>query len=114
MIYQFFKKRLSLPQGQRCRIILQGSDAVKYTVNWVEKNLGVTRKTLRIYEEKGLMDKTTFQNPDNRYREYSDQDIERIWFYRLLQGIGYSLNEIVEMIQTADFDFYASISAKNY
>ena len=85
---------------------------MKYTVNWVEKNLGVTRKTLRIYEEKGLMDKTTFQNPDNRYREYSDQDIERIWFYRLLQGIGYSLNEIVEMIQTADFDFYASISEK--
>lgn len=30
---------------------------MKYTVNWVEKNLGVTRKALRIYEEKGLMDK---------------------------------------------------------
>lgn len=34
---------------------------MKYTVNWVEKNLGVSRKTLRIYEDKGLMDKTTFQ-----------------------------------------------------
>ena len=85
---------------------------MKYTVNWVEKNLGVTRKTLRIYEEKGLMDKTTFQNPDNRYREYSDQDIERIWLYRLLQGIGYSLNDIVEMTQNADFDFQASLSEK--
>ena len=85
---------------------------MKYTVNWVEKNLGVTRKVLRIYEEKGLMDKTTFQNPDNKYREYSDEDIERIWCYRLLQGVGYSLNDIAEMTQNADFDFQASLSDK--
>lgn len=85
---------------------------MKYTVNWVEKNLGVTRKALRIYEEKGLMDKTTFQNPGNKYREYSEEDIERIWCYRLLQGVGYSLNDIVEMTQKADFDFQASLSEK--
>lgn len=85
---------------------------MKYTVNWVEKNLGVTRKVLRIYEEKGLMDKTTFQNPDNKYREYSYEDIERIWCYRLLQGVGYSLNDIAEMTQNADFDFQASLSDK--
>lgn len=85
---------------------------MKYTVNWVEKNLGVTRKALRIYEEKGLMDKKTFQNPDNKYREYSDEDIERIWCIRLLQGVGYSLNDIVEMTQNADFDFQASLSEK--
>ena len=85
---------------------------MKYTVNWVQKNLGVTRKTLRNYEEKGLMDKTTFQNPDNKYREYSDQDIEKIWLYRLLQGVGYSLDEIVEMTQNTDFDFQASLSEK--
>lgn len=85
---------------------------MKYTVNWVEKNLGVTRKALRNYEDKGLMDKNTFQNPDNKYREYSDQDIERIWCYRLLQGVGYSLNDIVEMTQNADFDFRASLSEK--
>lgn len=85
---------------------------MKYTVNWVEKNLGVTRKVLRIYEEKGLMDKTTFQNPDNKYREYSYEDIERIWCYRLLQVVGYSLNDIAEMTQNADFDFQASLSDK--
>lgn len=85
---------------------------MKYTVNWVEKNLGVTRKALRIYEEKGLMDKATFQNPDNKYREYSYEDIERIWCYRLLQGVGYSLNDIAEMTQNADFDFQASLGDK--
>ncbi|GAB6172957.1 hypothetical protein JCM15765_24350 [Paradesulfitobacterium aromaticivorans] len=85
---------------------------MKYTVKWVEKNLGITRKALRIYEEKGLMDKTTFQNPDNKYREYSGEDIERIWCYRLLQGVGYSLNDIVEMTQNAEFDFQASLSER--
>lgn len=85
---------------------------MKYTVNWVEKNLGVTRKALRIYEKKGLMDKTTFQNPDNKYREYSNEDIERIWCFRLLQGVGYSINDIVEMTQNVDFDFQASLSEK--
>lgn len=85
---------------------------MKYTVNWVEKNLGVTRKTLHIYEVKGLMDKTTIQNPDNKYREYSDEDIERIWCYRLLQGVGYSVNEIIVMTQNEDFDFQTSLSEK--
>jgi DNA-binding transcriptional MerR regulator len=91
---------------------MKGVGSLKYTVNWVEKNLGVTRKTLRIYEEKGLMDKSAIQNPDNKYREYSDEDIERIWCYRLLQGVGYSVKEIVDMTQNEDFDFQTSLSEK--
>ena len=85
---------------------------MKYSVNWVEKNLGLSRKVLRIYEEKGLMDKSTFQNPENKYREYSDKDIEQIWCYRMLQGVGYTLNDIVEMTQNVDFDFQVSLSER--
>lgn len=85
---------------------------MKYKVNWIERNLGVTRKALRIYEDKGLIDKTTIQNPDNKYREYSNEDIERIWCYKLLQGVGYTLSEIVEMTNTADFDYQLSLRDK--
>lgn len=85
---------------------------MKYTVKWLEENLGVTRKALRNYEDKGLIDKTTIQNPDNKYREYSDEDIERIWGYRVLQSVGYSLNEIADMIQNEDFDFRTSLNGK--
>jgi len=84
----------------------------KYKVKWVETNLGVTRKALRNYEEKGLMDKNSFQNPLNHYREYSDEDLERIWFFRLLQGVGYSINEIVELKHNPDFDIHSSLSDK--
>lgn len=77
---------------------------MKYTVNWVEKNIGVTRKALRIYENKGLMNKENFQNPENKYREYSNEDIEKIWCIRFLQRMGYSLNDIVEMYSNVEYD----------
>lgn len=82
-----------------------------YQVKWVEEHLGVTRKALRIYEEKGLMPK----NEGGQYRCYDDEDIDRIWAIKILQGMGYSLNEIVDLVTAAngdDFDFQKSISQK--
>lgn len=82
-----------------------------YQVKWVEEHLGVTRKALRIYEEKGLMPK----NEGGQYRSYDDDDIDRIWAIKVLQGMGYSLNEIVDFISASsseDFDFQKSISQK--
>lgn len=61
-----------------------------YQVKWVEEHLGISRKALRGYEEKGLMPK----NQDGRYRSYSDKEIQRIWTIRSLQGMGFSLKEI--------------------
>lgn len=82
-----------------------------YQVKWVEEHLGVTRKALRIYEEKGLMP----QNEGGQYRRYNEDDIDRIWAIKVLQGMGYSLNEIVDIVNAAnrkDFDFQESISQK--
>ena len=82
-----------------------------YQVKWVEEHLGVTRKALRIYEEKGLMPK----NEGGQYRSYNDDDIDRIWAIKVLQGMGYSLNEIVDFVSAANsenFDFLESISQK--
>ena len=79
-----------------------------YQVKWVEENLGVSRKALRNFERMGLMK----PNEDRKYRDYSDEDIERIWTIRLLQGIGYSLKEIVNMSENEEFDFDKSLSKK--
>ena len=62
-----------------------------YKVKWVEDNLGVTRKALRGFEEAGLMPK----NIGRQYRDYDEDDIDRIWTIRVLQGMGYKLKEIV-------------------
>ena len=75
-----------------------------YQVKWVEEHLGVTRKALRIYEEKGLMPK----NEGGQYRRYDEDDIDRIWAIKVLQGMGYTLNEIVDVVSVAsseNFDF---------
>ena len=82
-----------------------------YQVKWVEEHLGVTRKALRIYEEKGLMP----PNEGGQYRCYDEDDIDRIWAIKVLQGMGYSLNEIVDIINAASdetFNFQESINQK--
>lgn len=79
-----------------------------YKVKWVEDNLGVTRKALRGFEKAGLMP----ENKDRQYRDYDDDDIDRIWAIRVLQGMGYSLKEIADMVTDENFDFDDSIAQK--
>lgn len=81
---------------------------MKYGVKWIENNLGITRKALRVFEEKDLLPK----NKNGQYRKYDDEGIERIWTIRLLQGMGYTLNEIRDMTKDDNFDFEYSIGEK--
>ena len=79
-----------------------------YKVKWVEDNLGVTRKALRGFEKAGLMP----ENKNSQYRDYDDDDLDCIWTIRVLQGMGYSIKEIVEIVSDEEFDFDASICKK--
>lgn len=78
-----------------------------YKVKWIEDNLGISRKALRIFEEKGLMPKN-----NGGYRDYSDEDVDRIWTIRVLQGMGYTLTEIKKISNDEEFDFDSSIQIK--
>ena len=77
-------------------------------VKWVEDNLGVTRKALRVFEKAGLMP----ENKGGQYRDCDDDDIDHIWMIRVLQGMGYSIKEICDMVADDGFDFDTSISQK--
>lgn len=79
-----------------------------YQVKWVDEHLGVSRKTLRLYEKFGLMP----ANENRQYRNYSEEDIERIWTIRVLQGIGYTLKEIAAITTDENFDFQSSVTEK--
>lgn len=89
-----------------------GGEKMGYGVKWVEDNLGVSRKALRVLEENGLMP----QNESGSYRDYTDEDIEYIWRIKTLQGMGYSLKEISSMADALkndkDIDFNSSIAEK--
>ena len=52
------------------------------------------------------------KNEGRQYREYSEEDIDRIWAIRVLQGMGYSLKEIAALGQDDNFDFHQSITDK--
>lgn len=58
--------------------------------------LGINTKTIRYYEEIGLIPRA----PRNSrgYREYSDTDADRLTFIKTAQRLGLSLEEISEIL----------------
>ena len=83
-----------------------------YSVKWVVENLGITRDMLRYYEKEKLIPVTETRNPSNKYRDYNEGDIERIWAIKLLIGIGFSAKEIRSFGNESNFNFYEAMSEK--
>ena len=91
---------------------MKGGDRVGYSVKWVDEHLGITRDMLRYYEKEKLLPVAETRNPTNKYRDYSEEDIERIWGIKLLIGIGFSAKEIREFGSNPDFSFYEVMTDK--
>lgn len=83
-----------------------------YSVKWIVDNLGITRDMLRYYEKEKLIPRRESSNPTNNYREYSDEDIERIWGIKLLISIGFTAKEIYALMNDPDFDFGTAMTKK--
>lgn len=67
--------------------------AVQFSVGELAKICGVTPKTLRFYDQLGLL-KPAMVNPQNGYRFYNRWHITRLTTIKQLQEIGISLNDI--------------------
>jgi DNA-binding transcriptional MerR regulator len=82
---------------QEYQCLSDNSDAT-LQIGEVAERTGVTQRTLRFYEEKGLL------NPPSRmeggFRLYSEEDVKRVQKIRRLQDLlGVSLAEIKEMVE---------------
>lgn len=66
----------------------------------VAKRSGVTTKTLRFYEEAGLL--VPPGRTSTGYRDYDDSALERLAFIRAAQAAGLTLAEIREVIAIRD------------
>ena len=64
-------------------------------INEVEALVGITKKNIRFYEEKGLL--TPRRNSENGYREYEARDVEQLRQIKLLRKLGVPLEEIRQM-----------------
>jgi len=72
-------------------------DDARYQIGEVADRTGVTQRTLRFYEEKGLL--TPSKRMDGGFRLYSEADITRIESIKQQQSLlGLSLAEIKEML----------------
>jgi len=76
------------------------------------KSLGITTRTIRYYEEIGLMGKT--ERPDGGTRSYGEDDILRLKFILKLKNLGISLKEIEKLSDIFDINKknFATITPK--
>lgn len=76
------------------------TDSQTVQIGELAKNLGITTRTIRYYEEIGLMGKTERQGGTTRI--YSNDDILRLKFILKLKTMGISLKEIQELSDIFD------------
>ena len=64
-------------------------------INEVETLVGITKKNIRFYEEKGLV--SPKRNEANGYREYSEEDVEVLRKIKLLRQLSVPIEEILKL-----------------
>jgi len=61
-------------------------------IHEVEKITGITSKNIRFYEKQGLL--TPVRSVENRYREFSEEDVRKLKEIKLLRRFGVGLADI--------------------
>ena len=70
---------------------------MRYTKKELREKFGFSRDTLRLYEERGLIQPEI--DPANGYRYYDDWQVNLLWDCRYYQGMGFTLAEVQEILQ---------------
>ena len=71
-------------------------------IGQVASEAEVTIDTVRFYERRGVVPEPA-RRPSG-FREYPDSTVERIRMARMLQQLGFTLDEIIEMLHAHDTD----------
>lgn len=66
-----------------------------YRIGQLAARLGLTERTLRYYEEMGLLE--TVRRFEGGRRVYTDEDVQRLKFIQRLKVLGLSLQEMREL-----------------
>jgi MerR family mercuric resistance operon transcriptional regulator len=75
------------------------SENAALTIGKLAAAAGVNVETVRYYERRGLIAQPS---SSSGYRRYGPEHIERLAFIRRAQGMGFSLDEITELMQLND------------
>lgn len=75
---------------------------MEYTVNKLSKMSGVSTRTLRYYDEIGLL--KPVRAASSGYRIYSQNEVDALQQILLYRELGFSLDDIGKMLTDSDFD----------
>lgn len=81
-----------------------------YHIGEVAERVGLSLRTVRYYEEMGLL------SPEGRtgggFRLYTDEQVERLTLIKQMKPLGFSLSEMSELLTARDALSAASASSK--
>ena len=67
----------------------------QYRIGELASRVGLTERTIRYYEELGLLE--SVKRLDGGTRVYTDEDVRRLKYIRKLKTLGLSLQEMLEL-----------------
>lgn len=68
-----------------------------YSIQDVSNKTGLSTHTLRYYEKEGLI--SDVERSQGGFRQYTDEDLERLGLIRCLKNTGMSIQEIARFVQ---------------
>ncbi|RUO99868.1 MAG: Cu(I)-responsive transcriptional regulator [Hyphomicrobium sp.] len=66
------------------------------TIGEVAQRSGVPAKTIRYYEDAGVIGRAL--RGENKYRTYSDSDVQTLRFIHRARSLGFSLKEVTDLL----------------
>lgn len=73
-----------------------------YSINELAALAGISARTLRYYDQIGLL--TPERQQDNAYRVYGQKEVDRLQQILFYRALGVSLTEVKQMIEADDYD----------
>lgn len=77
-----------------------GKNLEGLTIGAFAKAVGVNVETVRFYQRKGLVPEP--DKPYGRVRRYGEAEVARLRFVKSAQRLGFSLDEIIELLRLDD------------
>src|SRR5919198_5796766 len=79
----------------RCAGTYMATTVGQYRIGELASRVGMTERTIRYYEELGLLE--SVKRLDGGMRVYTDEDVRRLKFIRKLKTLGLTLQEMLEL-----------------
>lgn len=67
-------------------------------ISEIVNKTGLSRDTIRFYEKQGLIKINRKERRENNYKEYSEENLQRLITIKLLKSFGFTLNECSEVL----------------